>query len=195
MSLVGQAVPPGCKSTGIGDRLTLHVAESEDDGYSVYCTSGQAGATVELSLNFKKSSNLELVLSGKLAKGMEVPRMGVPPGAVVLVATLQPKRRGKPCELRYSVGTREVPIDPVQLHADLDRSASRIGAFVEAQLRMQMDLIESEQPHTRESTRGVLAKYGLDSQVDIFFPPVARSIGTADAAFKVIWRRPSERSL
>ena len=28
MSLVGQAVPPGCKSTGIGDRLTLHVADA-----------------------------------------------------------------------------------------------------------------------------------------------------------------------
>ena len=160
----------------VGEEFLVHLQNTDTDNL------------LQVDLDFSSSSNLEV----KGQRGLRV-RAIVEPGVTMLAAKLEPATKGRGYALSWTVGYKQLPPDPRLVEQKLANQRDRIGKGLDEMLALHYALhAKGFDPFNERVVREALRDDGdvTNSAIDLFFPPVARSIGNSTSAHA--WRRAVE---
>ena len=185
--------PPDAHKKELGDGLlAVYVSggRSQDDPYYIFVQNTDRERPLELNLNFSASQNLVMTDGAHRPQGHRL-SVVVKPESVSFAAQLEPQKASKHSELQWRANWRQLEPDPLEQERKLrtmqDATAKRIAQMVSVHKRL---LKAGKDPFDAETVRLAAETDGLESLVDIFFAPTARSIGAEPLAARKPWRRP-----
>ena len=185
------SVPRSAQKHALGGGL-LNVYSSggliEGEDFLVHVQNTDKDNLLQVDLDFSSSSNLEV----KGQRGLRV-RAIVEPGVTMLAAKLEPATKGRGYTLSWTVGYKQLPPDPRLVEQKLANLRDRIGKGLDEMLALHYALhAKGLDPFNERVVREALRDDCdvTNSAIDLYFPPVARSIGNSTSAHA--WRRAVE---